>query len=116
MHNLRRFASFCAAVVALNSASVEAGAPGDVFTPVIASTLSPEAYPILGTDGAYHVVYELQLTNTKLLPATIQKIEVLAGSTGSQVITSFSDADLVKRLRTLAPQPAIDTPIEPNAA
>src|SRR5262249_15279946 len=115
MHKLR-FAFFClAAVVALNSPSVDAGASGDVFTPVIASTLSPEAHPILGTDGGYHVVYELQLTNTKLVPATLIKIEVLAGSTGSQVITSFSGADLTKRLRTLAPQPATDVTIEPNA-
>ena len=114
MHNLHRFVSFCAAVVAFNSVSSEAGASADVFTPVIASTLSSEAHPILGTDGVYHAVYELQLTNTKLLPATMQKIEVLAGSTGSQVITSFSDADLVKRLRTLAPQPATDAAIEPN--
>ena len=79
MHNLHRFVSICVALIALNSACVKAGAAGDVFTPVIASTLSAEAYPILGTDGAYHVVYELQLTNTKSLPATIQKLEVLAG-------------------------------------
>jgi len=99
------FAFFCVvAVIEFNSPSAEAGATGDVFTPVIASTLSPEAHPIRGTDGAYHVVYELQLTNTKSVPATIQKIEVLAGSTGSQIITSFSDAELLKRLRTLAPQ------------
>ena len=116
MHKLYRFASFCVAIIAFNSASAEAGASGDVFTPVIASTLSPEAHPIRGTDGAYHVVYELQLTNTKSVPATIQKIEVLAGSSGSQIITSFSDANLVKRLRTLAPQPATDATIEPNAA
>jgi Peptidase family M23 len=116
MLNLHRFISFCVAIVAFNSVSAEAAATSDVFTPVIASTLSPEAHPILGTDGAYHVVYELQLTNTKLLPATMQKIDVLAGSTGSQVITSFSDADLVKRLRTLAPQPANDATIEPNTA
>src|SRR5262249_51085362 len=115
MHNLHRFVSFCTAVVAFSS-SVEAGASGDVFTPVIASTLSPEAYPIFGTDGAYHVVYELQLTNTKSVPATIQKIEVLAGSTESQVITGFSDGELLKRLRTLAPQPATDATIEPNGA
>jgi len=114
MHNLR-FASLCfVAVIALNSASAEAGAAGDVFTPVIASTLSPEAYPIRGTDGAYRVVYELQLTNTKSVPATLTKIEVLAGSTGSQVINSFSGTDLTKRLRTLAPQPATDVTIEPN--
>src|SRR5262249_13190462 len=112
MHSLYRFVFFCVAVAAFNSPSVEGGASGDVFTPVIASTLSPEAHPILGTDGVYHVVYELQLTNTKLVPATMQKIEVLAGSTESQVITSFSDAELVKRLRTLAPQPATDATIE----
>jgi len=115
MHNLHRFVSFCVAVVAFNSVSAEAGASGDVFTPVIASTLSSVAHPIRGTDGIYHVVYELQLTNTKLVPAMIQKIEVLTGSIGSQVITSFSDAELVKRLRTLAPQPATDATIEPNA-
>jgi len=111
------FAFFCVvAVIEFNSPSAEAGATGDVFTPVIASTLSAEAHPIRGTDGAYHVVYELQLTNTKSVPATIQKIEVLAGSTGSQIITSFSDAELLKRLRTLAPQPATDAVIEPNGA
>jgi Peptidase family M23 len=114
MHNLHRFVSICVALIALNSACVKAGAAGDVFTPVIASTLSAEAYPILGTDGAYHVVYELQLTNTKLIPATLQKIDVLGSSSESQVITSFSDGDLVKRLRTLAPQPATDATIEPN--
>src|SRR5215469_13722541 len=98
MHNLHRFVSFCAAVVAFNSVSSEAGASADVFTPVVASTLSSEAHPILGTDGVYHVVYELQLTNTKLLPATMQKIEVLAGSAGSQVINSFNDAANIPKL------------------
>ena len=113
-----RLASFCVVpVIAFNSAfAAETGPSGDVFTPVIASTLSSEAHPIRGTDGAYHVVYEVQFTNTKLLPATIQKIEVLAGSAGSQTITSFSDAELVQRLRTLAPQPATDATIEPNGA
>ncbi|HEX5489864.1 MAG TPA: peptidoglycan DD-metalloendopeptidase family protein [Candidatus Udaeobacter sp.] len=115
MHILR-FASFCVvALIGLNSASAQAGASGDVFTPVIASTLSPEAHPVLGTDGAYHVVYELRLTNTKLVPAALHKIEVLAGPRESQVVSSFSDAELVKRLRTLAPQPATDATIEPNA-
>jgi hypothetical protein len=46
------FAFFCVvAVIEFNSISAEAGAAGDVFTPVIASTLSPEAHPIRGTDG-----------------------------------------------------------------
>ena len=114
MHNLHRFAAFCVAVIAFTSASAETAASADVFTPLIASTLSAEAYPVRGTDGAYHVVYELQLTNTKSVPATIQKIEVLAGANRSQIITSYSDADVIKRLRTLAPQPATHATIEPN--
>jgi len=116
MHNLDRLAFFSVALIAFSLASAEAGASADVFTPVIASTVSPEAHPIRGTDGAYHVVYELELTNTKSVPATMRKIDVLAGANGSQVITSFSDADLVKRLRTLAPQPATNATIEPNEA
>ena len=108
--NLTGFAFLLAVVLALNTASA------DVFTPLIASTISPEAHPIRGTDGAYHVVYELQLTNTKSLPASIRTIDVLAGFSGSEIITSFSGADLLKRLRTLAPEPAKDATIEPNAA
>ncbi|MFL6552343.1 MAG: M23 family metallopeptidase [Chthoniobacterales bacterium] len=107
---LAGFASLLAVVLTLNSASA------DVFTPVIASTLSLEAHPIRGTNGAYHVVYELLLTNTKSFPATIRSIDVLAGASGSEVITSFSGADLLGRLRTLAPEPAKDAIIEPNAA
>jgi hypothetical protein len=108
--NFAGFAFFLAVVLALNPASA------DVFTPVIASTLSSEAHPIRGTDGVYHVVYELQLTNTRSLPATIRSIDVLAGASGSEIITSFSGADLLNRLRTLAPEPAKDAMIEPNAA
>jgi hypothetical protein len=109
-HNLARFASLLAVVLALTPASA------DVFTPVIASTLSQEAHPIRGTDGVYHVVYELQLINTRSLPATIRSVDVLAGASGSEVITTFSGADLVKRLRTLAPEPAKDAMIDSNEA
>jgi hypothetical protein len=72
-YNAAGFASLLAVVIALNPVLA------DVFTPVIASTLSREAHPIRGTDGIYHVVYELQLTNTRPLPATIRSIDVLAG-------------------------------------
>jgi hypothetical protein len=41
---------------------------------------------------------------------------VLAGPSGSEIITSFSGADLVKRLRTLAPEPAKDPMIDSNEA
>src|SRR5437773_12055766 len=106
---LAGFASLLAVVLTLNSASA------DVFTPVIASTLSLEAHPIRGTDGAYHVGYELLLTHTKSFPATIRSIDVLACASGSEVITSFSGADPLTRHRTLAPCSANDPITYSNA-
>jgi len=111
---LIRLATFFFAPIAAASTAVGAGAAGDVFTPVIGSTLSPETRVVRGTDNAYHIVYELQLTNTKPLPATIRGIDVLDASNASKLITSFSDSDVVKRLRTLAPAPAADARIGPD--
>jgi hypothetical protein len=62
MHNLHCFPFFCLAVIAFNSASAEAGTSADVFTPVIASTISPEAHPIRGTDGGNS--YGARMLNT----------------------------------------------------
>jgi len=62
-----RFAIFFFATIAVTSAAAEAGASGDVFTPVITSTLSPETHAVRGTDNVYHIIYELQLTNTRPL-------------------------------------------------
>src|SRR5690606_26143986 len=63
-----------------SSASHSGAAPPpaeDVFTPVTVSTVGPETTPVLGTDGQYHAVYELLLSNGKMAPATIQRIQVL---------------------------------------
>jgi len=88
---------------------------GDTFTPVIASTLSPETWAVRGTDGVYHLVYEVQLTNTKLVPALIRQIDVVDAADHSKIIASFSGPEIVNRMRTLVPQPATDATIEPNA-
>jgi len=88
---------------------------GDTFTPVIASTLSPETWAVRGTDGVYHLVYEVQLTNTKLVPALIRQIDVVDAADRSKIIASFSGAEVTNRMRTLVPQPASDATIEPNA-
>src|SRR5205085_11756442 len=110
---LMRFAIFFFATIAVTSAAAEAGAPGDVFTPVIASTLSPETHAVRGTDNVYHVIYELQLTNTRPLPATIRSIDVLEAPYASKIITSFFGLDVVKILRSLATAPADDASFEP---
>ncbi len=90
----------------------------DQFTPVIVSPLTGNTRPFPGTDGKYHVVYELVVTNTKPTPATLKKVEVLdARSQGVQatsVIASYEGDALVSRLRTLANTPANSPEIEFN--
>lgn len=86
----------------------------DVFTPVTVSTVGPDTTPVLGTDGQYHVVYELLLTNGKMAPATIQRIQVLDADDPDRVVADYAGDDVVARMRTLTPVPATDAMIEPN--
>ena len=89
-------------------------APADQFTPVVASTLDPGAAPVLGTDGRLHVVYEIQLTNAKPVPATLQEIRVLDADDPDRVIASVGGADLADVLRDLTGKvPAGSLEIEP---
>lgn len=86
----------------------------DAFTPVTISTVGPSTMPVQGTDGRWHVVYELELTNGKALPATVQEVSVLDATHRSTVIANFTGDEIVDRLRTLLPQPAADAVIAPN--
>src|SRR5690606_517869 len=86
----------------------------DVFTPVTVSTVGPSTMPVQGTDGRWHVVYELELTNGKAVPATLQEVSVLDAARPSRVVGRFTGDDVVDRLRTLMPEPATDAVIPPN--
>lgn len=83
------------------------------WTPVVVTTHTPKTEAILGTDGKYHLVYELELTNTIRIAATIEQIEVLNGNNPKEVIATYKDKDWSTRLRTLgnsaAPSAEIDT-------
>jgi len=59
------------------------------FTPIIVSFLT-EPHPVLGSDGRYHLVYELQLTNTTPLTWRINSLETLDKNNQSRVLASFS--------------------------
>jgi hypothetical protein len=70
------------------------------FTPVTVSLLGGDTSAVLGTDGEQHVVYELVLTNTRSIPATLNSVTVLNGADGS-TIRSLEGAELLDSLRTL---------------
>jgi hypothetical protein len=90
----------------------------DQFTPVVVSPLAGSTQPFPGTDGKYHVVYELLMTNTKPTPATLKKVEVVEapsqGHNSNAVIASYEGDALVSRIRTLANTPAHSPEIEFN--
>jgi Peptidase family M23 len=114
--NSTAFRLICALVLSAADPAIGTAAPSDsdVFTPVIASTIAPETWPVRGTDGVYHVVYELQLTNTKSVPAVIHRVDVVDAADHSKTIASVSGEDVIKRMRTLAPAPASDATITPS--
>ena len=67
----------------------------DAYTAVVVLSLSAPTFPFLGTDGKYHVAYDLELTNASRVPTTIDKLDVVSAAAPKRVITSYSGTQLV---------------------
>ena len=68
----------------------------DNYTALILTPVTSGAFPFAGTDGRYHIAYDLQLTNASSVPATLDKVEVVDGADPTKVIASFSGAQLLE--------------------
>ncbi len=79
----------------------------DEFSPLIISTVAGDPVPVRGTDGLYHLVYELEVMNASPRPATIDGIVTSAGGV---TISEMSGPEIVGR--TL---PIGDYPFPPEA-
>jgi Peptidase family M23 len=95
----------------------------DAFTSLTLVPVSRSTIPFLGSDNKYHVAYDLQLTNTSNVPATLDRIDVVDASHPTKVIASFSGSQLVdpscafgdcNRLRLLPSADAPNTAIAPQ--
>jgi hypothetical protein len=62
------------------------------------------------------VVYELWLTNTRPVPATVERIEVLDYDKQDRVLKSLDGANLLAATRDLAMRPASDALLDANAS
>jgi len=76
-------------LIALAMASVVTIARGQsdepiVLTPIVLRVARPPI-PVLGSDGRYHLVYELELTNVTPRRAIIEHVAVLDATTGNVV-------------------------------
>jgi hypothetical protein len=95
----------------------------DAWSPITVVPIGDPTFPVLGTDGKYHVAYDLELTNASRLPATLDKLEVVDAHEPSKVITSFSGKQLIdpscpygncNRLKVAPAGEATDATIAPS--
>lgn len=106
-------------VVALTLAASAAAEPlpvPEAFTPVVARFLGEPTTAVKGSDGRWHVVYELWLSNTRPVPATIERLDVLDYDRQDRVVGSFADDALKAVTRELSAAPATDLTLAPNAS
>ncbi len=93
------------------------------YTPVVAARLGAPTFPFKGSDGKYHIAYDLQLTNASSVPATIEAVDVVDAARRDRVVASLTGKVLVdpgctygdcNRLRRLPSAPADSTVIGPQ--
>src|SRR5207247_11168523 len=79
MRRIRTLVLVAGLVVVVTARAGDGAGPqpgGDVFTAIVGTILAGPVPAVHGTDGRHHVVYELVLTNTNAVPATLQAVEV----------------------------------------
>ena len=85
--------------------------PGN-FTALTLTPLGSPTFPFRGSDGTYHIAYDLQLTNASLAPATLERIDVVdaagAGQGPRLVLRQAARRSglRVRRLQPVAPPPS----------
>jgi len=81
---------------AANPEPVPAGGGGEKQTPLLMRVLdAPE--PVKGTDGKYHLVYELVLTNSSPGTATVESVKTIDVKSG-EVVDTLSGAEVTSRM------------------
>jgi hypothetical protein len=97
----------------------------DAFTAVLVQVAGPPTFPVAGSDGKFHVAYNVVLQNASRVPATIHKLEVVDATNPTEVIASFSAKQLVdpacgfgdcNRLRAMPSAPVQNAMIPPQEA
>ena len=96
-------------------ASQPAPAPPEALTPLVITHIAPDPIPVRGTDGRYHVVYELAILNASARAATITKVDTLADDAGGAVVGAIEGAQvaavsLIVGDYKLPPEPATSVP------
>ena len=120
-NQLKRLLSLAIAALAVvlfsglfRAAGSEPNQPALQWTSVVMSPLTAQAETVLGVDGKYHAVYELEVMNTSPVIATLKQVVVLDGRDQDRVLATYEGSGLLTRLRTLNNREASTPAIELN--
>jgi hypothetical protein len=87
----------------------------NVFTPVVASVLAPPV-PVKGSDGKFHIIYELNLTNSNTFDWEVVSIEVLDGHPDGQVLKVISGDEVKDKMQLLGTRTPTNTLLPSQSA
>jgi len=68
------------------------------FTPIVLSVLAPPV-PVKGSDGLYHITYELFLTNSNTFEWEVLSMEVLDGHPDGQVLDTVTGDEVMDKMQ-----------------
>jgi len=68
------------------------------FTPIVLSVLAPPV-PVKGSDGLYHITYELFLTNSNTFEWEVLSVEVLDGHPDGQVLDTVTGDEVMDKMQ-----------------
>jgi hypothetical protein len=102
-------------LIVLLGTSAQTSAQEDThYTPIVMSVLAAPN-PVRGSDDAFHLVYELQVTNASGVPWRIDTVEVLDTENDDRVLASFSGDDVLNQMVLLSDRSPTNT-LEPGQA
>jgi peptidase M23-like protein len=110
----------CAAPVPGSGSSAPPPVAAEVLTPLLVTPLAPDPVPFRGSDGRFHVVYELMMLNAGPRDATIAGVESRADGPQGRVVGALSAPEVVARSLlvgdyTIPPRPLTVLPSGRNA-
>ncbi len=109
-------ASFLLVYVMSSHAATRVLSVPDAFTPVVVRYVGDNTGPVRGSDGRWHVVYELWLSNARPVPASVERIEVLDYDQHGRVLAALAGDALLANMRDLSLRPAVDASLPPSTS
>jgi len=83
----------------------------DQLSPLIITAVAPDPIPVKGSDGKFHVHYELSVFNDAPRAATLARVETLKGNESGAVISTLSHNEVVARSLLTADYPVSPAPV-----